>query len=176
MFIGEQMSTTTLAVSLKEQLAPVVERELAVINEGATTFGIGKAKGIFTTYADATFDDVYSNLTKQTPASAAAVISGLISARSGVPISFLVPAQMQEDLGNEYLNIEVSNDQATMFGRLHTLKVSEADKRERARLAGIADGTIAQAKATALVKSFAKQKAEGVRYTEEQKAAILAAM
>ena len=168
------MSTTTL--SLKEQLAPVVASELAVIEEGATAFGIGKAKGIFKTYADATFDDVYSNLTKQTPASAAVVISGLISARSGVPISFLVPAQMQEDLGNEYLNIEVTNDQALMFGRLQTLKVAEADKREKAVAAGIADGSIAQAKATALVKSFAKQKAEGVRYTEEQKAAILAAM
>jgi hypothetical protein len=161
---------------MKEQLAPVVAIELAVINEGATTFGIGQAKKVFVAYPSATFDDVYDHITKQNDSSAAAVLSGLISARSGVPISFLVPAQMQEDLGNEYLNIEVTNDQATMFGRLHTLKVSEADKRERARLAGIADGTIAQAKATALVKSFAKQKAEGVRYTEEQKAAILAAM
>lgn len=168
------MSLSTL--TLKEQLAPVVASELAVIEEGATAFGIGKAKGIFKTYADATFDDVYSNLTKQTPASAAVVISGLISARSGVPISFLVPAQMQEDLGDEYLNIEVTNDQALMFGRLQALKVAQADKREVARLAGIADGSIAQAKAAALVKSLGNLKTKGVSFTEEEKAAIIAAL
>jgi hypothetical protein len=168
------MSTATL--TLKEQLAPVVSRELAVINEGATAFGIGKAKGIFITYADATFDDVYGNLTKQTPASAAVVISGLISARSGVPISYLVPAQMQEDLANEYLNIEVTSDQALMFGRLLTLKVAEADKRKTAELSSIEDGSLAQAKSASLVKSLGNLKTKGVRFTEEEKAAIIAAL
>ena len=168
------MSTQTL--SMKEQLAPVVSVELAVIEEGATAFGIGKAKGIFKTYADATFDDVYSNLTKQTPASAAVVISGLISARSGVPISFLVPAQMQEDLGNEYLNIEVTNDQALMFGRLLTLKTTESDKRKTAEASSIEDGSLAQAKSASLVKSLGNLKTKGVRFTEEEKQAIIAAL
>ena len=168
------MSTATL--TLKEQLEPVVKHELAVINEGATAFGIGKATGIFKTYADATFDDVYSNLTKQTPASAAVVISGLISARSGVPISFLVPAQMQEDLGNEYLNIEVTNDQALMFGRLLTLKTTESDKRKTAEASSIEDGSLAQAKSASLVKSLGNLKTKGVRFTEEEKQAIIAAL
>ena len=168
------MSTQTL--SMKEQLAPVVSVELAVIEEGATAFGIGKAKGIFKTYADATFDDVYGNLTKQTPASAAVVISGLISARSGVPISFLVPAQMQEDLGNEYLNIEVTSDQALMFGRLLTLKTTESDKRKTAEASSIEDGSLAQAKSASLVKSLGNLKTKGVRFTEEEKAAIIAAL
>ena len=168
------MSTQTL--SMKEQLAPVVSVELAVIEEGATAFGIGKAKGIFKTYADATFDDVYSNLTKQTPASAAVVISGLISARSGVPISFLVPAQMQEDLGNEYLNIEVTNDQALMFGRLLTLKTTESDKRKTAEASSIEDGSLAQAKSASLVKSLGNLKTKGVRFTEEEKQAIISAL
>lgn len=168
------MSTQTL--SMKEQLAPVVSVELAVIEEGATAFGIGKAKGIFKTYADATFDDVYGNLTKQTPASAAVVISGLISARSGVPISFLVPAQMQEDLGNEYLNIEVTSDQALMFGRLLTLKTTESDKRKTAEASSIEDGSLAQAKSASLVKSLGNLKTKGVRFTEEEKQAIIAAL
>jgi hypothetical protein len=83
---------------------------------------------------------------------------------------------MQEDLANEYLNIEVTSDQALMFGRLLTLKVAEADKRKTAELSSIEDGSLAQAKSASLVKSLGNLKTKGVRFTEEEKAAIIAAL
>ena len=168
------MSTTT--ISMKEQLKSVVRVELAVINEGATSFGIGKAKGIFTSHPTATFDDVYDNLTVQTKHSAAVVISGLISARSGVPISFLVPAQMQDDLAESYLSIEVTDNTELMFGRLLALKERLATQRKVSEMSSIEDGSLAQAKANAFVKSLGNLKAKGVTFTAEEKAAIIAAL
>ena len=168
------MSTQTL--TQKEQLAPVVARELAVLEIGATAYSIGKVTRIFLDAPAAEFDDVYGNLIKQTDATAAIVISGLIAARSGVPISYLVPAQMQEDLGNEYRNIEVVSDTATMMGKLIILKSSEADKRITAQRAAIADGSLAQAKTEQYIKSATRLKEKGVKLTEAQKAAIIAAL
>jgi hypothetical protein len=166
------MSTTTL--SMKEQLAPVVASELRVINEGATTFGIGQAKKVFVAYPSATFDDVYDHITKQNDGSAAAVLSGLISARTGVPISFLVP--MQDDLAQVWRNFEVADNTELMFGRLVALKARLADEASTALRASIADGSLAQAKTAALVKSLGNLKTKGVQFTEEEKAAILAAL
>ena len=172
MFKGIQRSTTTL--SMKEQLAPVVAIELAVINEGATTFGIGQAKKVFVAYPSATFDDVYDHITKQNDGSAAAVLSGLISARSGVPISFLVP--LQDDLAQVWRNFEVTDNTELMFGRLVALKARLADEALTALRASIADGSLAQAKTAALVKSLGNLKTKGVTFTEEEKQAILAAL
>ncbi len=166
------MSTTTL--SMKEQLAPVVAIELAVINEGATQYGIGKAKKVFVAYPSATFDDVYDHITKQNDGTAAAVLSGLISARSGVPISFLVP--MQDDLAQVWRNFEVTDNTELMFGRLVALKSRLADEAATALRASIADGSLAQAKTEALVKSLGNLKTKGVKFTEEEKQAILAAL
>ena len=166
------MSTAT--ISMKEQLAPVVASELAVLNEGATAFGIGKAKGIFKTYADATFDDVYDHVTKQTDATATAVLSGLISARSGVPISFLVP--MQDDLAQVWRTFDTSGDQEIMFGRLVALKARLKDEAETALQSSIADGSLASSKTVTLVKTLGNLKTKGVSFTEEEKAAIIAAL
>lgn len=166
------MSTTTL--SMKEQLAPVVAIELAVINEGATTFGIGQAKKVFVAYPSATFDDVYDHITKQNDGSAAAVLSGLISARSGVPISFLVP--MQDDLAEVWRGFEVTDNTELMFGRLVALKERLNTERSIALKSSIADGSLAQAKTAALVKSLGNLKTKGVKFTEEEKQAILAAL
>ena len=166
------MSTTTL--SMKEQLAPIVAIELAVINEGATTFGIGQAKKVFVAYPSATFDDVYDHITKQNDGSAAAVLSGLISARSGVPISFLVP--MQDDLAEVWRGFEVTDNTELMFGRLVALKERLNTERSIALKSSIADGSLAQAKAAALVKSLGNLKTKGVKFTEEEKQAILAAL
>ena len=166
------MSTTTL--SMKEQLAPVVAIELAVINEGATPYGIGKAKSVFKAYPSATFDDVYDHITKQSDAAGAAVLSGLISARSGVPISFLVP--MQDDLAQVWRTFEVTDDKELMFGRLVALKSRLADEAATSLRASIADGSLAQAKSAALVKSLGNLKTKGVKFTEEEKQAIIAAL
>ena len=166
------MSTQT--ISMKEQLAPVVAIELAVINEGATTFGIGQAKKVFVAYPPATFDDVYDHITKQSDGSAAAVLSGLISARTKVPISFLVP--MQDDLAQVWRTFEVADTTELMFGRLVALKSRLADEALTALRASIADGSLAQAKTAALVKSLGNLKTKGVSFTEEEKAAILAAL
>jgi len=159
---------------MKDQLAPIVAIELAVINEGATAFGIGKAKGIFKTYADATFDDVYDHITKQSDAAAAAVLSGLISARSGVPISFLVP--MQDDLAEVWRTFDTTGTTELMFGRLVALKSRLKDERETAEASAIADGSLAQAKSASLVKSLGNLKTKGVTFTEEEKSAIIAAL
>ena len=166
------MSTSTL--SMKEQLAPVVAIELAVINEGATPYGIGKAKSVFKAYPSATFDDVYDHITKQNDSNAAAVLSGLISARTGVPISFLVP--MQDDLAQVWRTFEVADNTELMFGRLVALKARLADEAITALRASIADGSLASAKAAALVKSLGNLKTKGVTFTEEEKQAILAAL
>ena len=166
------MSTQT--ISMKEQLAPVVAIELAVINEGATTFGIGQAKKVFVAYPTATFDDVYDHITKQSDGSAAAVLSGLISARTKVPISFLVP--MQDDLAQVWRTFEVADTTELMFGRLVALKSRLADEALTALRASIADGSLAQAKTAALVKSLGNLKTKGVSFTEEEKQAILAAL
>ena len=166
------MSTSTL--SMKEQLAPVVASELRVINEGATTFGIGQAKKVFVAYPSATFDDVYDHITKQNDSSAAAVLSGLISARSGVPISFLVP--MQDDLAEVWRGFEVTDNTELMFGRLVALKERLNTERSIALKSSIADGSLAQAKTAALVKSLGNLKTKGVKFTEEEKQAILAAL
>ena len=166
------MSTQT--ISMKEQLAPVVAIELAVINEGATTFGIGQAKKVFVAYPTATFDDVYDHITKQSDGSAAAVLSGLISARTKVPISFLVP--MQDDLAQVWRTFEVADTTELMFGRLVALKSRLADEALTALRASIADGSLAQAKTAALVKSLGNLTTKGVSFTEEEKAAILAAL
>ena len=166
------MSTTTL--SMKEQLAPVVAIELAVLNEGATAFGIGQAKKVFVAYPDATFDDVYDNITKQSDSTATAVLSGLISARNGVPISFLVP--MQDDLAEVWRTFDTSGNQEVMFGRLVALKARLKDERETAEKSSIADGSLASAKTVTLVTSLGKLKTKGVTFTEEEKAAIIAAL
>ena len=168
------MSTATL--TLKEQLAPIVSRELEVIEIGATAFGIGKATRIFRDAPTAVFDDVYGNLKKQTPATAAIVISGLIAARSGVPISFLVPQSMQDDLAEAYENFEVTADTELMFGRLLALKERLATERAIALKSSIQDGSLAQAKSAALVKSLGNLKTKGVKFTEEEKQAIIAAL
>jgi len=166
------MSTTTL--SMKEQLAPIVAIELAVINEGATPYGIGQAKKVFVAFPEATFDDVYDHITKQSDAAGAAVLSGLISARSGVPISFLVP--MQDDLAQVWRTFDATGDKELMFGRLVALKSRLADEAKTALLASIADGSLAQAKSAALVKSLGNLKTKGVTFTEEEKQAIIAAL
>lgn len=166
------MSTTTL--SMKEQLAPIVAIELAVINEGATTFGIGQAKKVFVAYPSATFDDVYDHITKQNDGSAAAVLSGYISAHAGVPISFLVP--MQDYIARAWKTLEVTDNSELMFGRLVALKSRLVREDEIALRASIADGSLAQAKSAALVKSLGNLKTKGVTFTEEEKQAILAAL
>jgi len=166
---------STLTLSMKEQLAPVVAIELAVLNEGATAFGIGKAKGIFKTYADATFYDVYDHITKQSASTATAVLSGLISARYNVPISFLVP--MQDDLAEVWSTFDATTgDTEVMFGRLVALKARLKDERETAEASAIADGSLASSKTVTLVKSLGNLKTKGVTFTEEEKAAIIAAL
>jgi hypothetical protein len=159
---------------MKEQLAPVVAIELEVFNKGATEFGIGKAKQVFKAFPSATFDDVYDHITKQNDSNAAAVLSGLISARSGVPISFLVP--MQDYLAQAWKGFEVTDNTELMFGRLVALKSRLADEALTALRASIADGSLALAKTEALVKSLGNLKTKGVKFTEEEKAAILAAL
>ena len=63
-----------------------------------------------------------------------------------------------------------------MFGRLVALKSRLADEALTALRASIADGSLAQAKTAALVKSLGNLKTKGVSFTEEEKAAILAAL
>ena len=176
MFIGEKMSTQTLAPTMKEQLKGVVARELEVLEIGETAFGIGKATRIFLDAPTAVLHDVWDNLTKQNDANKGIVLSGYIAARGGIPISFLVPAQMQADLAEVFESFEVTPDTELMFGRLVALKNRLKDERETAEAAAIADGSIAAAKVKTLLTTFANQKAKGVRYTEEQKQALLAAM
>lgn len=166
------MSTAT--ISMKEQLAPVVAIELEVFNKGATEFGIGQAKKVFKAFPTATFDDVYDHITKQNDSNAAAVLSGLISARSGVPLSTLVP--MQDYIAQAWKTLEVTDNTELMFGRLYALKARLVKEAEIALASSIADGSLAFAKSEALVKSLGNLKTKGVKFTEEEKQAIIAAL
>jgi len=166
------MSTTTL--SMKEQLAPVVAIELEVFNKGATEFGIGQAKKVFKAFPTATFDDVYDHITKQNDSNAAAVLSGYISAHAGVPLSTLIP--MQEYIAQAWKTLEVTDNTELMFGRLYALKARLVKEAEIALASSIADGSLALAKSEALVKSLGNLKTKGVKFTEEEKQAIIAAL